>query len=174
MIETENGVFMVDPSMVDILDIDQIKPYEKNAKKHDEEQVQQIINSIKAFGMNDPIGVWGKDNICVEGHGRLLALKQMGETKVPVIHLDNLTDEPHDAHVTQATVKCKSCGSSLATKFCGKTYNNLCPVCRAELRPESVMKRRESYKKTLSELQARLKTEDRKQNQKNASKAEMF
>lgn len=98
MIETENGVFMVDPSMVDILDIDQIKPYEKNAKKHDEEQVQQIINSIKAFGMNDPIGVWGKDNICVEGHGRLLALKQMGETKVPVIHLDNLTDEQRKAY----------------------------------------------------------------------------
>lgn len=98
MIETENGVFMVDPSMVDILDIDQIKPYEKNAKKHDEEQVQQIVNSIKAFGMNDPIGVWGKDNICVEGHGRLLALKQMGETKVPVIHLDNLTDEQRKAY----------------------------------------------------------------------------
>ena len=98
MIETENGVFMVDPSMVDILDIDEIKPYEKNAKKHDEEQVQQIVNSIKAFGMNDPIGVWGKDNICVEGHGRLLALKQMGETKVPVIHLDNLTDEQRKAY----------------------------------------------------------------------------
>ena len=98
MIETENGVFMVDPSMVDILDIDEIKPYEKNAKKHNEEQVQQIINSIKTFGMNDPIGVWGKDNICVEGHGRLLALKQMGETKVPVIHLDNLTDEQRKAY----------------------------------------------------------------------------
>jgi len=98
MIETENGVFMVDPSMVDILDIDEIKPYEKNAKKHDEEQVQQIVNSIKAFGMNDPIGVWGKDNICVEGHGRLLVLKQMGETKVPVIHLDNLTDEQRKAY----------------------------------------------------------------------------
>ena len=98
MIETENGVFMVDPSMVDILDIDEIKPYEKNAKKHDEEQVQQIVNSIKAFGMNDPIGVWGKDNVCVEGHGRLLALKQMGEAKVPVIHLDNLTDEQRKAY----------------------------------------------------------------------------
>lgn len=83
-------------------------------------------------------------------------------------------DVPHYANVTQSTVKCKNCGSSLSTKYCGKTYNNLCPVCKAELRPESVMKKRDSYKKTLSELQQKLKAEDRKQNQKNASKAEMF
>lgn len=30
--------------------------------------------------MNDPIGVWGEDNVIVEGHGRYLALKEMGES----------------------------------------------------------------------------------------------
>jgi len=32
--------------------IDQIKPYERNAKLHPEKQIQQIANSIKAFGFN--------------------------------------------------------------------------------------------------------------------------
>ena len=99
MVEGESGVFMIDPSMVDMIPIDEIKPYKRNAKKHPQEQIDQIINSIKAFGMNDPIGVWGKDNVIVEGHGRYLALKEMGETGfVPVIHLDNLTDEQRKAY----------------------------------------------------------------------------
>ena len=99
MVEGESGVFMIDPSMIDMIPINDIKPYERNAKRHPQEQVDQIINSIKAFGMNDPIGVWGKDNIIVEGHGRYVALREMGETgSVPVIHLDNLTDEQRKAY----------------------------------------------------------------------------
>lgn len=99
MVEGKSGVFMIDPSMVEMIPIGQIKPYKRNAKRHPQEQIEQIINSIKAFGMNDPIGVWGDENIIVEGHGRYLALREMGESgKVPVIHLDNLTDEQRKAY----------------------------------------------------------------------------
>lgn len=100
MVESEKtGIFYVDPSMVDMIPITDIKPYKRNAKKHPQEQIDKIINSIKAFGMNDPIGVWGKSNIIVEGHGRYLALREMGESgNVPVIHLDNLTDEQRKAY----------------------------------------------------------------------------
>ena len=35
--------------------IDNVKPYPKNAKKHPSKQVQQIANSIKEFGFNQPI-----------------------------------------------------------------------------------------------------------------------
>lgn len=100
MVESEKtGIFYVDPSMVDMIPISAIKPYKRNAKKHPQEQIEQIINSINAFGMNDPIGVWGEDNVIVEGHGRYLALKEMGESGlVPVIHLDNLTDEQRKAY----------------------------------------------------------------------------
>ena len=100
MVESDKtGIFYIDPTMVDMIPIGQIKPYKRNAKRHPQEQIEQIINSIKAFGMNDPIGVWGKDNIIVEGHGRYLALREMGESgEVPVIHLDNLTDEQRKAY----------------------------------------------------------------------------
>lgn len=78
--------------------IEQIKPYEKNAKIHTDEQIEQIKNSIKQFGMNDPIGIWGKDNLVVEGHGRLQALKELGYREVPCIRLDHLTDEERKAY----------------------------------------------------------------------------
>ena len=78
---------------IEYMTLDKLKPYEKNARKHQEADLSTIKASISEFGMSDPIGVWGKGNIIVEGHGRYLACKELGIDKVPVIHLDHLTDE---------------------------------------------------------------------------------
>lgn len=83
---------------VEYYPIDSIKPYENNAKIHTEEQVAQIIRSIQEFGMNDPIAIWSEDNIIIEGHGRLMACKELGMKEVPVIRLDDLTDEQRKAY----------------------------------------------------------------------------
>lgn len=83
---------------VEYYPIDSIKPYENNAKIHTEEQVAQIIRSIQEFGMNDPIAIWSEDNIIIEGHGRLMACKELGMEEVPVIRLDDLTDEQRKAY----------------------------------------------------------------------------
>lgn len=83
---------------VEYIPINEIKPYENNAKIHTEEQIEQIKRSIEEFGMNDPIGIWGKDNIIIEGHGRLMALQELGYEEVPVIRLDDLTDEQRRAY----------------------------------------------------------------------------
>ena len=83
---------------VEYIPIDELKPYDKNAKIHTAEQIDQIKQSITDFGMNDPIGVWGKDNLIVEGHGRLIACKQLGFMEVPIIRLDSLTDEQRRAY----------------------------------------------------------------------------
>ena len=82
---------------IEYVGIDTIKPYENNAKQHPKEQIEQIKKSIQQFGMNDPIGIW-KDEI-VEGHGRLLALKELGYKEIPIIRLDHLTDEERRAYV---------------------------------------------------------------------------
>lgn len=76
---------------IEYVPIDSITPYENNAKLHPQEQIEQIKRSIKDNGMNDPIGIW-HDQV-VEGHGRLLACKELGMTEVPVIRLDHMTDE---------------------------------------------------------------------------------
>ena len=83
---------------VEYLPIDEIKPYENNAKIHTPEQIEQIKASIEQFGMNDPIGIWSKDNIIVEGHGRLIACQELGYTEIPIIRLDDLTDEQRKAY----------------------------------------------------------------------------
>ena len=81
---------------VEYVDIETIKPYKRNAKTHPKEQVEQIKKSIQEFGNCDPIGVWHGE--IVEGHGRYLALKELGETKIPIIRLDSLTNEQRRAY----------------------------------------------------------------------------
>lgn len=82
---------------VEYLFASDLKPYAGNAKKHPEEQIEQIKRSIEEFGFNDPIAIW-KDNEIIEGHGRLIAALQMGIDEVPVIRLDDLTDEQRRAY----------------------------------------------------------------------------
>ena len=80
------------------LNIDALTPYEKNARRHAEEDLSGIEASIREFGFLDPIGIWGDKNIIVEGHGRLMAAKAIGMKEVPTIRLDNLTDEQRRAY----------------------------------------------------------------------------
>lgn len=82
---------------IEYLSPDELVTYENNAKIHTAEQIEQIKHSIQEFGMNDPIAVW-KNNVIIEGHGRLIACKELGLDKVPVIRLDELTDEQRRAY----------------------------------------------------------------------------
>ena len=78
--------------------IDDIKEYENNAKEHPDWQIEQIANSIQEFGFNDPIAI-NADNQIIEGHGRLLAAKQLGLTEVPCIVLIGLTEVQERAYI---------------------------------------------------------------------------
>ena len=72
---------------------DELTPYENNTRKHSPEDIEQIIDSIeKTGGFNDPVGIWGDKNIIVEGHGRVMAAKEMHLKKIPCIRLDHMTD----------------------------------------------------------------------------------
>lgn len=88
----------IDKLEIEYIKIENLKPYEKNARKHQKEDVDTIKASIKEFGMCDPIGIWGEKNIIVEGHGRLMALKELGYEEVPCIRLDFLSDEQRRAY----------------------------------------------------------------------------
>ena len=68
-----------------------LKPYAKNAKKHPDDQVEHIANSIREFGFRQPIVV-DENNVVVIGHGRLLAAQKLGLEQVPVVRADDLTE----------------------------------------------------------------------------------
>lgn len=76
----------------------ELRPYERNARKHEEEDIEGIKASIRRFGFRDPIGVWGKKKTIVEGHGRQIAALELGLDKVPIIRLDDMTDEERRAY----------------------------------------------------------------------------
>lgn len=80
------------------LPVENLKPYERNARKHVDKDINAIAKSIIDFGFDDPIGIWGDNNLIVEGHGRLLAAKKLGMTEVPCIRLDHLNDEQRRAY----------------------------------------------------------------------------
>lgn len=83
---------------IEYIKTSELKAYANNAKEHPAEQVEQIKKSIQQFGFNDPIAVW-HDNEIIEGHGRLMAALELKIAKVPIIRLDNLTDEQRRAYM---------------------------------------------------------------------------
>jgi hypothetical protein len=86
---------------IEMVSVDELKPYEGNAKIHDNRNVGQIASSIEEFNFADPIAAWHNDkgeSVIIEGHGRLLAAQRLGIKELPVIYLDYLTDEQRRAY----------------------------------------------------------------------------
>lgn len=67
-------------------------PYDRNTKKHDKTQINNVAESIKQYGFVQPI-VIDKDNVVVIGHCRLLAAKQLKMKEVPCVCVEDLTEE---------------------------------------------------------------------------------
>ena len=85
----------MDNIKIEYLPIKDLKPYERNAKKHDETQIKNVMESIKQFGFAQPLVV-DKDNVLIIGHCRLIASKRLKLKEVPVVRMDELTQEQVD------------------------------------------------------------------------------
>lgn len=73
-------------------------PYASNAKIHNSRQIDQIKESIKEFGFNDPIAI-DENNVILEGHGRLIAANELGIEEVPVFFITDLNEEEKRAYM---------------------------------------------------------------------------
>lgn len=76
---------------IESIDLDKIIPYENNPRFNDD-AVEYVASSIKAFGFKVPI-VIDKNNVIVTGHTRVKAAELLGLEKVPCIKADDLTDD---------------------------------------------------------------------------------
>ena len=78
--------------------IDELIPYEHNAKLHPQEQLDKLVGSFDEFGRIVPAGI-DKDGNLIYGHGRILAARQRGDTEFPCIEIDGLSDTQRRAFV---------------------------------------------------------------------------
>lgn len=84
--------------VVEYQETERLVPYERNARTHSKRQLQQIADSIKAFGFTNPVLTDSRRRI-VAGHGRVQAAKSLGLKKVPTIRLENLTEDQIRAYI---------------------------------------------------------------------------
>ena len=89
---------MAKVSKVQEVEIDRLKPYEKNTKIHGEEQVEKLCRSIEEFGFVNPVLIDGEMNV-IAGHGRLMAAKRLGMKKVPCLYVDGLSENQRRAYI---------------------------------------------------------------------------
>ena len=75
-----------------------LKPYENNAKKHGERQIERLAASIQEFGFVSPILI-DKDNVIIAGHGRFAAATRLGLEKVPCVCVEGLTEDQKKAYI---------------------------------------------------------------------------
>lgn len=77
---------------------DTLVPYARNARTHTDEQVAQIMASIREFGFTNPVLI-DKAGTIIAGHGRVLAATRMELSHVPCLRLSHLTDAQKRAYV---------------------------------------------------------------------------
>ena len=80
------------------VEIAALKPYERNAKQHSEEQVGKIGESIRRLGFLSPCLIDQEMNV-IAGHGRIMAAKMIGMETVPCVFIEGLTAEERRAYI---------------------------------------------------------------------------
>ena len=78
--------------------IDELIPYEGNAKLHPQEQVDRLVDSFNEFGRIVPAGIDAAGNL-IYGHGRIMAARQRGDTEFPCIEIEGLSELQRRAFV---------------------------------------------------------------------------
>ena len=72
---------------IEYVEIDKLKMNPRNPRKN-ADSVAGIVKSIESFGFVNPLLVRRANNQIVAGHTRLLAARDKGMDKVPVVYLD--------------------------------------------------------------------------------------
>ena len=73
-------------------------PYARNTRTHSDEQVNQIVSSIKEFGFTNPVLI-DKESMIIAGHGRVMAANKLKLSKIPTICLSHLTEAQKKAYI---------------------------------------------------------------------------
>lgn len=83
---------------IEHLDPRSLKPHPQNSRKHSDEQIQQLMQSIERFGFNGAI-IIDEDGMILVGHGRTQAMIRLGRATIPCMRKIGLTDLEKRAYV---------------------------------------------------------------------------
>ena len=110
---------------VKMLEVSKLKPYKNNSKIHNNEQIKKIAESIKKFGFRIPI-ITDKKLVIISGHGRYKASKILELGKVPVIVLEDISEE--DARALRIADNKLTLKTGLDNSAIAKEFNELMNV----------------------------------------------
>ena len=83
---------------IELIPVADLVPYARNSRTHSDEQVAQIMASIREFGFTNPVLIDEAGTI-IAGHGRVLAATRMELEHVPCLRLTHLTESQKRAYV---------------------------------------------------------------------------
>ena len=86
--------FRLNPFKTTRMSISDLVPHPENYQLHPDNQLEQIIESIRLHGFYRNIVV-ASDNVILAGHGVVQAAKKMGKKRVPVIQLELDSKDPN-------------------------------------------------------------------------------
>ena len=78
--------------------IDELIPYENNAKIHGPKQIEQLRRSLRQFGFVSPVLI-DKEHNLIAGHGRVEAARAEGMTEVPYVMVSDLSEAQRRAYI---------------------------------------------------------------------------
>lgn len=85
--------------------IDELVPYSKNPKNHDNKDVDLIVKSIERNGFGDNLLICPETNEILSGNGRYLAAKKIGLTEIPCVYAPKGLTEKQKADLVIASNK---------------------------------------------------------------------
>lgn len=89
---TDNKIEITFPENIPVCNVELLNPYANNPRTHSDEQIEQLMASMREFGFTNPILADRDTKEVIAGHGRLLAARKLGLRQVPVIFLAHLNE----------------------------------------------------------------------------------
>ncbi len=80
--------------------IRELKPYARNAKRHSKEQLAKLERSIRELGFLSPCLIDKEFNV-IAGHGRIQAATAAGLDSVPCVFVEGLTEEERRRYIIE-------------------------------------------------------------------------
>ena len=77
---------------IEYISVGEIITYKQNARVHSDNQVSQLVNSIREFGFTNPVLI-DEHGELIAGHGRLAAAAILQMDSVPAIRLTGLSEK---------------------------------------------------------------------------------